>query len=164
MQIGVGEGFEKTKTPVFVNIFENSRVMQLAAGLNSACITEHGELYLWGRGVWGENPFPSKVLTISNKVVNVSLGGDLGVVVDETGLAWVWGSNSNGELAVGDKEPRVHPFPILNMNGKHVTKAQCGHNFVISLGNHVRKEMEKQTNREKKRHKSKKSLLRHQRN
>ena len=104
-------------------------------------MSEHGELYLWGRGVWGESAYPNKILAISNKVASVSLGGDLGVVVDETGLMWVWGSNMYGELAVGDKEPRVHPFPILNMNGKLVSQVQCGHGFVVCLGSHVRKEL-----------------------
>lgn len=141
LQIGVGEGFERTKTPVFVNIFEDTRVVQVAAGLNSACVTERGELFLWGRGIWGETPLPNKILAISNKVSSVSLGSDLGVAVDDTGLAWVWGSNMHGELAVGDKEPRVHPFPILNMNGKLVKDAQCGHSFVMCLGSDIRKEV-----------------------
>ena len=119
---------------MFVNIFENTRVIQVSAGLNSACITECGELFLWGRGVWGESPFPTKILAISNRVVDVSLGADLGVAVDDTGLAWGWGSNSHGELAVGDKEPRVHPFPLLNLKGKLISRVHCGHNFVICLG------------------------------
>ena len=74
-------------------------------------------------------------------MVDVSLGKDLGVAVDNQGLAWSWGSNSNGQLGVGDQEPRVHPFPVLNLKGKQVRRANCGHNFTVCLGNNISKEL-----------------------
>ena len=80
-------------------------------------------------------------MTISNRVIDVSLGKNVNVAVDEQGLAWSWGENTHGELGVGDNEPRAHPYPILNLKGKIVTKAHCGHNFSICLGSNVRKEM-----------------------
>ena len=113
--------------------------MQVEASFNSACITEEGSLYLWGRGIWGDSAFPLKIVTISNKVTDVSLGREVGVAVDDQGLAWSWGQNSHGELGVGDSEPRVQPFPILNLKNKSVTKAQCGHNFVVCLGSNISK-------------------------
>jgi X-linked retinitis pigmentosa GTPase regulator len=101
-------------------------VVKIEAGFQSACINKEGELFLWGRGVFGEYPFPQKILTISNKVKEVSLGNTISVAVDEKGLAWGWGTNTCGELGVGDKEPRIHPFPILSLKGKTVTKVVCG--------------------------------------
>ena len=80
-------------------------------------------------------------MTVSGKVKDVSLGLTVGVAIDESGLAWSWGPNENGELGIGDKEPRVHPFPILNLKGKVVTNIQCGNNFTICLGSQVRKEI-----------------------
>ena len=117
LQLGVGDGFAKTKTPVHVSIFENTKIAKVEASHSSACITAEGELYLWGRGIWGESPFPIKLLTISNRVVDVSLGRDMNFAVDEEGLSWGWGENTHGELGVGDNEPRVHPYPILNLKG-----------------------------------------------
>jgi len=35
----------------------------------------------------------------------------------------------------------MHPFPILNLKGKLVSKAHCGHDFVVCLGNNIRKEI-----------------------
>ena len=116
-------------------------MVQVRASANSAAIDAQGHLFLWGRGVWGEAPFPQSIMTISNAVVDVSLGRDVGIAVDEQGLAWSWGANTNGELGVGDAQPRVHPFPILNMKGKVVRKAQCGDTFSICLGNNVSKEI-----------------------
>ena len=142
LQLGIGEcGFEKTQTPVVVSGLETERVVQVDSSFSSACITEKGELFMWGRGVQGDMPFPQKVLIIQNRVIDVSLGRDLGIAVDEQGLAWSWGLNSHGELGVGDNEPRIHPFPVLNLKGKLVSKAQCGHNFVVCLGNNIRKEL-----------------------
>ena len=128
---------------MLVNGLEHSRVVQVDAGLSSACVTDQGELYFWGRGIWGESPYPQKIMTISNPVVEMSLGHDMGVAVDDQGLAWSWGANTHGELGVGDNEPRVHPFPILSLKGKQISKAHCGNNFVICLGSNIRKDLPK---------------------
>ena len=61
-------------------------------------------------------------MTISGRVCDVSLGLTVGIAVDDTGLAWGWGPNENGEVGVGDMEPRVHPFPLLNLKGKIVSQ------------------------------------------
>ena len=73
-------------------------------------------------------------MTISSKVVDVSLGLTVNIAVDEKGLAWSWGPNEHGELGIGDKEPRIHPFPVLNLKSKLVTSARCGDNFTFCLG------------------------------
>lgn len=98
-------------------------------------------MYLWGRGVWGETAYPQPMLTISNPVVDVTLGLEVSVAIDNQGLAWSWGKNSHGELGVGDSQQRIHPFPLLNLKGKSVTKALCGHNFVICLGSNIKKDL-----------------------
>ena len=96
---------------------------------------------MWGRGIWGFIPVPQSVLTITNAVIDVSFARDFGIAVDDQGLAWSWGANDHGELGLGDTQPREHPFPILNMKGKTIKKAQCGENFSICLGNNVSKSL-----------------------
>ena len=120
---------------------DTCKVVRVEAGFSSSCISEKGELFLWGRGGQDGTPYPQKAHIIQNFVTDVSLGKDLGIAVDNQGLAWSWGQNSHGELGVGDNEPRVHPFPILNLKGKLVTKAHCGHSFVVCLGNNICKEL-----------------------
>jgi len=81
------------------------------------------------------------VITISNKVVDVALGKTVSTAVDDKGLVWSWGSNEMGELGVGDGDARVHPFPVLNLKGKFVSKASCGDSFVMCLGKDIKKGM-----------------------
>lgn len=81
------------------------------------------------------------MITISNKVVDVALGKTVSTAVDDKGLVWSWGSNEMGELGVGDGDARVHPFPVLNLKGKFVSKASCGDSFVMCLGKDIKKGM-----------------------
>ena len=74
-------------------------------------------------------------------MVDVSLGKSISTAIDDQGLAWAWGSNKNGEIGVGDYEPRVHPFPLLNLKGKTVTRVSCGDQFTICLGKKIKKEI-----------------------
>jgi X-linked retinitis pigmentosa GTPase regulator len=116
-------------------------VNKIDATYHSACISDQGVLFLWGRGVFGEYPFPQKVISIQGKVVDLSLGKTVSTCVDEQGLIWSWGSNKHGELGLGDQDPRVHPFPVLSLKGKAVTQVSCGDSFVMCLGKDVRKEL-----------------------
>jgi X-linked retinitis pigmentosa GTPase regulator len=119
---------------VIVKTTEALNVVKVEANYNSACISAEGELFMWGKGSFGEFGFPQKIMTISGKVKDVSLGLTVGVATDEQGIAWTWGPNENGELGVGDQEARVHPFPVLGLKGKSVTAAQCGDSFTVCLG------------------------------
>lgn len=70
---------------------------------------------------------------------DVCLGTTLGAALDVKGLLWTWGSNTQGELGVGDTDPRVHPYPVLQLKGKKVENIACGGSFVIALGGNVKK-------------------------
>lgn len=58
-------------------------MVHVEASYNSAAIDSQGHLYLWGRGIWGESAFPQSIMTISNPVIDVSLGRDVGLAVDD---------------------------------------------------------------------------------
>ena len=66
---------EQTKTPVLVEGLTQFKVRRIAANNNSACITNDGELFLWGVGSFGQWEKPQKALTNNCcKLVDVSLG------------------------------------------------------------------------------------------
>lgn len=45
----------------------------------------------------------------------------LGAAIDQKGILWTWGSNIQGELGLGDNEPKVHPYPVMPLKKKIVT-------------------------------------------
>ena len=97
-------------------------VKSVSAANTSACISENGELYIWGKGSQGsEIILPQKMLSVSNPVVSVSVGDSVSLVLDVEGIVWSWGKNEKGELGLGDTTYRPHPYPILNLKHKGIT-------------------------------------------
>jgi len=70
-------------------------------------LTKEGTLYFWGTGVFGSFFEPKLVDDLD--IIQVSIGGCFGAALDRDGLVWTWGSNSNGELGLGDFDPRAYP-------------------------------------------------------
>lgn len=64
----------------------------------------------------------------------MSVGGCFGAAIDRDGLIWTWGSNSKGELGVGDFEPRPYPYPVTHLKNKNVKSIACGGAFAIAIG------------------------------
>jgi hypothetical protein len=70
----------------------------------------------------------------------VSAGGFHSAVVDDEGLAWVWGRSAEGQLGLGDGPaargddvlaPKL--VPLENLKGKHVTQVVCGVNITAAI-------------------------------
>lgn len=87
----------------------------------SAAVTDEGILYVWGSGIFGEFKRPRKVkLQNDIRVQSVKVGGSFIVIVDENSKIVVWGSNSNGEIGVGDSKVRNHPTRLDTIDDKVV--------------------------------------------
>jgi len=102
------------------------KIKKIAAGQTSACITETGDLFLWGKTTFGVFAKPEKVIAIPTAIDDVSLGNTVSIAKDINGMLWGWGNNKHGELGFGDKEPRVNPCPVFTLKGKQVTQISCG--------------------------------------
>ena len=46
-----------------------------------------------------------------------------------------------GELGLGDNEPKVHPYPVMALKKKSVTQVACGGQFIVALGSNLKKEI-----------------------
>ena len=51
----------------------------------------------------------------------------------ENGSIWAWGTNSKGELGLGDMEPRVGPTRIKNLRGRRAGQVSSGGAFSIAI-------------------------------
>lgn len=79
-------------------------------------------------------------LVVDSDIIDVSVGGCFGAALDRDGLIWTWGSNSKGELGLGDFDARPYPYPVTHLKNKKVYKIACGGAFGIAIGNTGTKE------------------------
>jgi X-linked retinitis pigmentosa GTPase regulator len=132
-QLGIGTK-KNTNIPTRIKDFERVRVQKIACGHHSAALTEKGDVYVWGTGIFGEYLLPTKYSPSDYYYQDISIGGFFGSAIDEYGVPWTWGSNTSGELGQGDFDPRSQPTKIEFLHGKRVQKISCGGSFVIALG------------------------------
>jgi alpha-tubulin suppressor-like RCC1 family protein len=135
-QLGIGDKRPSCR-PVRIKSLDNAGITKVVCGHHSAALSDHGELYLWGTGVFGEYLTPHKVTHVTQFFKDIAIGACFGAAIDMNERLWTWGSNSNGELGVGDFDFRVNPYPILSLTGKRVKGLACGGSFAIALGEDV---------------------------
>ena len=133
-QLGLGHK-KSIVSPCKVEGFPHStRISNVACGHHSACVSEDGELFIWGTGVFGEYIIPHRVVELANPIRSIDIGGCFGSALDIKGQLWTWGSNTSGELGVGDYDPRILPFPIHKLHKKVVIGMSCGASYAMALG------------------------------
>lgn len=111
------------------------RFSQISAWNASTAVTEEGIMYVWGSGIFGEFKRPRKVKLQNNiKVNSVIVGGSFMVIVDQNNRIVVWGSNSNGEIGVGDSKIRSHPTRLETIEEKTVGAVSVGGSFAFAIG------------------------------
>lgn len=81
----------------------------MAAGSFSAALSDVGELFLWGTGVFGEFITPHRVKTISGICVDVSIGSNFGAAVNREGVIYTWGCNDKGQIGSDNLDERGTP-------------------------------------------------------
>lgn len=112
-------------------------IKKTSCGHNSSCVDSDGNLFIWGSGVFGEFLTPYKITLINTKVIDISLGNSFGAFIDSHNMLWTWGSNTSGELGVGDYDSRINPFPVVSLKEKKVMMVSCGGSYAISLGRSI---------------------------
>ena len=65
---------------------------------------------------------------------SVNVGGSFIVIVDQDSKIVVWGSNSNGEIGVGDTKVRNHPTRLETIEDKLISKVGVGGSFAFAIG------------------------------
>ena len=48
-------------------------------------------------------------------------------------MAWVWGSNTRGELGLGDYTTRTAPFPLVGLQERGIGHIEVGHQFSVGF-------------------------------
>ncbi|OMJ89712.1 hypothetical protein SteCoe_8077 [Stentor coeruleus] len=143
----LGHGNKKSQSrPEKVMHLENVVIRKVRCSNFTAAITDKGQLYIWGSGVFGEYLLPHR-LAIRDPISDVSIGSGFGLAVDLTDTVYSWGGNSNGELGLEDYDPRAAPQLVPALKSKGLKKISCGGNFCIGIGNDVLYNRSKTPNR-----------------
>jgi alpha-tubulin suppressor-like RCC1 family protein len=135
-QLGHGKN-ENASTPTEVNYFSYYQVtiVQIATGDNhSACLTHHGDLYLFGcndsgqlgTGTTMDANLPFKLSLPVGRVQMISSGANHMIVLSDSNTVYSWGNNSKGQLGTGDTENQTKPILIASLSSKKVAGIVAG--------------------------------------
>ena len=131
-QLGLGSK-KSSSVPQRLTALENFTIAKISCGSHSAAVSDRGDLFLWGSGPFGELLTPQQV-ELPVRVMEVAVGGTFAVALDVNHSVWTWGSNTSGELGLGDYDQRTVPSLVAVLQGKQVRTLACGVSFCIALG------------------------------
>lgn len=102
------------------------KVLAVAAGRAHTCaLTPEGEVWCWGQNELGalgddtsiDRARPVKPLGLPGPVASLSAGAGGTCAVLESGDAYCWGSNANGQLGDGSRIHRARPVQVSALAG-----------------------------------------------
>ena len=111
-------------SPQLIESLSNEIIIKISAGNNhSMAITELGELYSWGEGIYGQlghgvnnnEQYPKKVEYFCNKfkIIDCIGGATHSIALTEEGYLFGWGQNDKNQLNLGKIEFTNKPYLLL---------------------------------------------------
>ena len=111
-------------SPQLIESLSNESIIKISAGNNhSMAITELGELYTWGEGIYGQlghgvnnnEQYPKKVEYFTNKfkIIDCTGGAAHTIALTEEGYIFGWGQNDKNQLNLGKIECINKPYLLL---------------------------------------------------
>ena len=157
-QVGDG-GFQTVLGPVRVcasgqaapcSEFLSDITAVAAGGLHSLAVDIFSNVWAWGSnqfGQLGSNVGMSSTLPVRNNalfaqlhqlpgppsVTAVAAGGGHSLALDSRGVVWAWGSNSDGQLGLGNFNGAVFALPITFPGGEIITAIAGGAFYSLAL-------------------------------
>ena len=106
----------------------------------SIVMMENGLVMMWGKNEFQKvkfddykrYSFPYQICQ-DIQVVNLSVGFDHYLVVDDTNNMWVYGENTNGALGLGDNKNRLTLQPLTFFENKRIIDLCCGDKFSVVI-------------------------------
>jgi alpha-tubulin suppressor-like RCC1 family protein len=109
----------------FSSYFLDSQGRVWSCGMNF-----YGQLGLGDSGVDKSRFIPTLIPTLSNIVQIASNGGNHVLCLDNQGRVWAFGTNTFGELGLGDERDRDIPLALYLSN---IIQIACGENYSMCL-------------------------------
>ncbi|MEM9782188.1 MAG: Ig-like domain-containing protein [Pseudomonadota bacterium] len=145
-QLGNGvEGFNiQQPRPVVLPDGFDEQITAVAVGqIHATFLTDGGDVFSWGfnnRGPLGlgdeENrtaPVKIPAALDEETVVGIENGNGVSFAITDTGALYAWGSNTNGQLGLGDQEERLVPTLVEALADETVVTVSSGTSFTLAL-------------------------------
>ena len=103
-QLGTAQPSKGSPIPLFLEELSFSRIVKVRAGSFSAALSIDQQLFVWGKGIFGEFFTPHRVKGASKLDIfdfQVSKGGSAFILTND-GEVYSWGNNESGQLGHGD--------------------------------------------------------------
>ena len=128
--------------PRWIKGLDRARVVAVAAGeLHSMALTADGKVYTWGYGYSGQlgpndqshRLVPTEVATLGG-VSALACGSCHSMAVRRgEGSLFVWGYGGDGELGLGDRNDRLVPTVVPNLQGVVTIAAGVDHSLSLDM-------------------------------
>ena len=140
----LGHGFESQNelVPRRTEALDRVRVVGVAAGSwHSMALAVGGDVYIWGRGYFGQlghgdniyRLVPTKVDALQG-ISGIACGYNHSMaVLRGVGSLFLWGSGSSGQLGLGDTDNRQAPTIVPALQGGSLVAADCWSSFSLGM-------------------------------
>jgi alpha-tubulin suppressor-like RCC1 family protein len=115
-----------------------AEVVAVAASAGSGhnlLLDEVGNVWVWGSNVSGQlglgdrdsRNVPERLIALDDvDIMQVAAGLSHSLALDTSGQVWAWGGNVQGQLGLGDNEPREEPTIVPFPSGVAITTVAAG--------------------------------------
>jgi alpha-tubulin suppressor-like RCC1 family protein len=145
---------QEYQEPKLIVGIEGEGIIEVAIGpTHAAAISDGGDLYTWGAGVYGQLGFGDYSVVRTPKLVQslqdgstlrqVACGQSHTIALTDKGTVYAWGFSNDGKLGIGIlaragiEKPFCHYFPTPILVGKLARKVvhqvSCGPNHSLAL-------------------------------
>ena len=131
-------------TPLLIPLsyFNDEKISIISLGDSfSGIVTKSGKIYMWGDNFNGQVGDGSDIDQISSpvlidpsyfnneKIILLCLGGRHSGAITESGKLYMWGSNTDGQLGLGDTQNRNIPslVPPITFNNERIISLSLGY-------------------------------------
>ena len=144
-QLGNGATGFDVKTPLPVEMPEgfDAQIVSVSAGLlHTTFLTDDGDVYAFGfnnRGPLGTGDEETRTTAVKVEAlddVNITAienGNGVSYAISDTGTLYAWGTNSNGQLGLGDQDERLVPTAVEALANETVVSVSSGTSFTLAL-------------------------------
>lgn len=140
------EDNEPRSVPQVVQALEEKRITMLACGSRfTLALTEHGNVYSWGRGVDGQlgnehlevGIAPKLVQELAEiKITMIATRGSHAMALSADGMVFTWGRGDDGQLGLGNRKSADKPHAVASLTERKVVvrEVACGrvHSVAVS--------------------------------